>query len=211
MPPDETKPPSSFADRPLDGEDPAAEFVMERRWLPGPEGELTARVAYTNVPHHIVELSSRGFDWGNAGPGAHDLALNILETALRRTGHRGPRGARLEGACFILALLLRGRFVPAFVAPLPEEGGSIPASEVDRWIAGQRESLDPAERALLAPRYVWDGGGGGEHWSAAELAEILGEPLEERADGLYTAGGRRVARPLVPHPLDTADWETVPL
>jgi hypothetical protein len=202
---------SGFVDRPLGGEDPAAEFVMERRWLPGPEGELTERIAYTSVTHHVVDLSSRGFDWGNSGPGAHDLALNILETALQRLGHRGPRGARLDGACFILALLLRGRFVTAFVAPLPEEGGSIPASEVERWIAAQREMLDPGQRALLAPRYAWEGGAGGEHWSAGELAEIVGEPLREHADGLYTAEGRRIARALEPHPLDTAGWEAVPL
>jgi hypothetical protein len=202
---------SPFADRPLAGEDPAADFVMERRWLPGPAGELTERVAYTNVPHHVVDLSSRGFDWGNSGPGAHDLALNILETALRRLGHRGPRCAGLDGACFILALLLRGRFVTAYVAPLPEEGGSIPANEVERWIGAQRETLDPGQRALLAPRYAWESGAGGEHWSAGEMAEIVGEPLRERADGLYTADGRQVARTLEPHPLDTAAWEPVPL
>lgn len=208
---DETEPLPRFADRPLAGEDPAAEFVMERRWRPGPEGELTERITYTNVTHHVVDLSSRGFDWGNSGPGAHDLALNILEAALRRTGHRGPRGARLEGGCFILALLLRARFVTAFLAAVPEEGGSIATSEVERWIAGQMQTLDPAQRALLAPRYAWDGGVDGEHWSAGELAEIVGEPLRERAGGLYTEDGRRIARALEPHPLDAADWETDPL
>jgi hypothetical protein len=200
-----------FADRPLAGEEPAAEFRMERRWLPGSDGELTGRIAYTNVPHHVVDLASRGFDWGNAGPGAHDLALTILETALRRTGHRGPRSTRLEGACFLLALLLRGQFVAAFLAALPEEGGTLSAAEVEDWIAAERERLDPAQHALLAPRYAWEGGDDGEHWSAGELAEIVGEPLREHADGLYTADGRRIARRLEPHPLDTADWEPVPL
>lgn len=211
MPIHEADPFSRFSDRPLAGVDPAEGFVMERRWLPGADGALTERIAYTNVAHHVVDLSSRGFDWGNSGSGSHDLALNILETALRRIGHRGPRSARLEGTCFTLALLLRGRFAAAFLASLPEEGGTIPATEVERWIAGEVRTLDPARWALLAPRYAWEGGSDGEHWSAGELQEILGEPLQERAGGLYTADGRCIGRALEPHPLDGADWETVPL
>jgi hypothetical protein len=205
----ETNEAAGFTDRPLG--DAAADFVMERRWLPGRGGELTERIAYTNVAHHVVDLSPAGYDWGNASPGAHDLALNVLETALRRAGHRGPRATRLEGACFILALLLRGRFAAEFLAALPEEGGTIAASEVERWIAGQARTLDSAQSALLAPRYRWEDGGEGEHWSAAELEQITGEPLHERADGLYSSSGRRIARVLEPHPLDTAGWESAPL
>lgn len=200
-----------FADQPLAGGETAVDFTMERRWLPGSDGDLTERVAYTNVPHHVVDLSSRGFDWGNAGPGSHDLALNILETTLRRGGHRGPRGGRLDGSCFTLALLLRGRFTMAFVAALPEEGGTITAGDVERWVAGEMGTLDSAQWALLAPRYAWEGGSVGEHWSADELREILGETLQERADCLYTVDGRCVAHALDPHPLDMADWEAVPL
>lgn len=207
----EPEPFSRFSDRPLADVDPAAAFVMERRWLPRPDGALTGRITYTNVAHHVVDLSSRGFDWGNSGPGSHDLALNILETALGRIGHRGPRSACPEGACFTLALLLRGRFAAAFLAVLPGEGGTIPTGEVERWIAAEVSTLDPARWALLAPRYAWEGGGDGEHWSAGELQEIFGEPLQERTGGLYTASGRCVARVLEPHPLDAGDWETVPL
>lgn len=202
---------SRFSDRPLAGEDPTDAFVMERRWLPGPDGALTGRVACTNVAHHVVDLSSHGFDWGDSGPGSYDLALNILETALGRLGHRGPRSARQDGTCFTLALLLRGRFAAAFLAALPEEGGTLPASEVERWIAAEVRTLDPTRWALLAPRYAWEGGGDGEDWSAGELQEILGEALQERAGALYTADGRCVARVLEPHPLDGADWETIPL
>jgi hypothetical protein len=207
----EAEPISRFADRPLAGGEDAAEFTMERRWLPGSDGELTERIAYTNVPHHVVDLSSRGFDWGNSGPGSHDLALNVLESTLRRLGHRGPRSGRLDGACFALALLLRGRFTMSFVAALPEEGGTIPVSEVERWVAGEMRTLDSARWAMLAPRYPLEGGFDGEHWSADELREILGETLQERADGLYTPEGRCVARALEPHPLDMAAWERVPL
>lgn len=207
----DTSPIPRFSDRPLAAEDPAAAFVMERRWLPGPDGALTGRIAYTNVPHHVVDLSSRGFDWGNSGPGSHDLALNILEAALRQLDHRGPRSACPEGACFTLAILLRGRFAAAFLAALPEEGGTISAAEVERWIAEEVRTLDPTRWSLLAPRYTWEGGGDGEHWSAGELQEILGETLQERAGGLYTADGHCIARVLEPHPLDAADWETVPL
>lgn len=207
----EPEPFSRFSDRPLAGMDPAEAFRMERRWLPGADGALTGRIAYTNLAHHVVDLSPRGFDWGNSGPGSHDLALNILETTLRRIGHRGPRSARLEGTCFTLALLLRGRFAAAFLAALPDEGGTIPAAEVERWIAREVRTLDPVRWALLAPRYAWERGSDGEHWSASKLQEILGEPLQERAGALYTAGGRCIARVLEPHPLDEADWETIPL
>jgi hypothetical protein len=200
---------SRFADRPL--EDAGPDFVVERRWLPGASGELTAPIPCTNVAHQVVDLAPRGFDWGDPGPGAHDFALNILEAALRRLGHRGPRGVRTEGACFVLALLLRDGFVTEFVATLPEEGGRIGAADVDRWISGRLHGLDGAQRALLAPRYAWEDGAGGEHWSAAELREITGEPLREAPDGLYTAQGRRIARILDPHPLDGADWESCPV
>ena len=205
----ETERGDRFSDRPLDAA--AADFTMERRWLPGPGGELTGRIAYTNVPHHVVDLSPAGFDWGHAGPGTHDLALNVLETALRREGHRGPRAARPEGTCFILALLLRGRFAAEFLSTLPEDGGTIYSAEVDRWIGVQTRLLDATRCALLAPRYVWEHGPAGEHWSAAELEALTGERLHARADGLYTSSGRREARALDPHPLDAAPWESMPL
>ena len=67
-------------------------------------------------------------------------------------------------------------------------------SEVERWVAGEMRTLGSAQWAMLAPRYPLEGGFDGEHWSADELREILGETLEERADGLYTPEGRCVAR-----------------
>ena len=184
-------------------------FSMERRWLPDAEGGLTSRVAYTDVPRAVTGASTCDFDWGNAGPGAYELALNILEAVLLAMSHQGPRSAGLEGTCFTLALLLRGNFVASFVAAVPDEGGSFAIPEIVAWIDGATQALDPATRAFLAPRY-WLDGRRDEHWSFAELLQVVGTPLTLGPDGVY-AGTRRVAVPADPHPLGTAAWETQPI
>jgi len=208
---DETTPDHGFTDRPLPDHDRAIAFVMERRWLPGPDGTPADEVVCTNVPHHAVDLAARGFDWGNSGPGAHDLALNILETALRRLDHGGPRSRRLDGSCYTLALILRATFLRRFLATLPEEGGIIHTADVDDWLQERTAALDPVQRAVLSPRYVCADLHPEDDWSAPDLELILGTPLKARPDGLYTEEGRRIARLVQPHPLDTAEWETLPL
>lgn len=185
----------------------APTFTMERRWLPDSDGALTNRVAHTNVPRTLIGVSGCGFEWGSTGPGAHELAVNILEAALREMEHRGPRSAALEGDCFTLALLLRARFVAAFLAEVSDEGGSISLRTVTEWITSEERQLAPEVRAMIAPRYFVEGQA--EHWSSRELSEIFG-PLTTRADGVY-AGDRRIAVLAEPHPHSAACWETHPL
>lgn len=188
---------------------PTTAFNMERRWLPDAEGGLTSRVACTDVQRSVTGASACDFDWGNAGPGAYELALNLLEAALLAMSHKGPRSAALGGTCFTLALILRGNFVASFIAVMPDEGGSIGLQEIVAWIERETLALDPATRAFLAPRY-WLDGRRDEHWSFPELLQIVAEPLTVAADGIY-AGTRRVAVPADPHPLSTASWETQPI
>jgi hypothetical protein len=188
--------------------DGAAAFTLERRWLPDSDGALTNRLAHTNVPRTLTGASACGYEWGTTGPGAHELAVNILEAALREMGHRGPRSAGLDGDCFTLALLLRARFVAAFLAGMHEDGGSISLGTVTEWITLEEHQLASDVREMIAPRYFVEGQTD-EHWSARELSEIFG-PLTARADGIYS-GDRRIAILAEPHPLSAACWETPPI
>lgn len=186
-----------------------AGFTMERRWLPDADGALTARVSHTNVPRTVTAASACEFDWGNSGPGARELAVNLLEAALRDMAHGGPRSTALDGTCFTLALILSGKFVAAFLRGMPNEGGSIELHSITEWIGDEQHHLDPDVRALIAPRYCLPGSEG-QHWSSLELSAILGTPLTVRVDGLYAAE-TRVAVPAVPHPLSAACWESPPI
>lgn len=184
-------------------------ITLERRWLPDAEGGLTRRVTYTDVVRSVSGASACDFDWGNAGPGAHELALNVLEAALLAISHQGPRSAALEGTCFTLGLLLRGSFVASFLTHMPDEGGVLSLSEVIDWTLTATRALDPDTSALLAPRYRLEGASG-EHWSFAELLQIMDAPLTIGPDGIYD-GPRRIAIQCHPHPVDAAAWEGQPI
>lgn len=187
----------------------SASFSLERRWLPDAEGAFTARVSHTTVPRTVTAVSACDFDWGTSGPGAQELAVNLLEAALHSTGHAGPRSTVLDGTCFTLALVLAEKFVSAFLREMPDEGGEIDLHAVSDWIRDELQHLDPGLRALLAPRFFLVGSDS-QHWSMNELSTILGAPLRVRADGLYLAE-ERIAVPAVPHPLSAACWESAPI
>jgi hypothetical protein len=201
----------AWSDRPLDDTEIADAITLERRWLPDGDGALTTRVAYTNVPHAVSGLGTPGFDWGSDRPGSYDLALNVLEAALRRLGHAGPRSGAGAESCFTLALLLRARFASKVVATLPEDGAQVDAASIDAWIAEQVAGLDAVQAAMIAPRYALADGDSRLHWSLAEAEEVVGERLTVRAGSLLTAAGKAVAHVVDPHPLNTASWETHPL
>lgn len=78
--------------------------------------------ALTNIQHRKVLHSPTGFEWGYAGSGPADLALNIL---LRY----GVTEAQAEN--------LHQRFKDAFIATMPREGGRITRNEVIEWIESQ--------------------------------------------------------------------------
>jgi hypothetical protein len=201
----------AWSDRPLVNVGIPDGITVERRWLPDDDGALTTRVAYTNAAHAVAGLGAPGFDWGSDRPGSYDLALNVLEVALRRLGHAGPRSGAGAESCFTLALLLRGRFVSQVITTLPADGARIDAAAIDAWIAEQVAGLDATQAAMIAPRYALTDGDPRRHWSLAEAEELLGERLSVHAGSLVTAAGTAVAHVVDPHPLSAASWETHPL
>lgn len=83
--------------------------------------EQSVRVK-TNVPHTWRHHSPAGFEWGYAGSGPAELALNILvQFTDRVTSYR-----------------LHQLFKEDYVAPMPPEGGRISAEEIHGWIARRR-------------------------------------------------------------------------
>lgn len=73
----------------------------------------------TNVPHDIVLHSPTGLEWGYAGSGPSDMALNILalytdeDTAMR----------------------LHQDFKRAYIVNMPDEGGEITREQIEHWLA----------------------------------------------------------------------------
>lgn len=203
--------PSARSDGPLYGEESPCGITLERRWLADRDGALTTSVAYTNVAPTVGSLSTPEFDWGNYRPGCYDLALHVLEAALVRLSHAGPRSGTHTTSCFTLALFLRARFVSEILAAVPSDGADICWSVIENWIAKQISGLDDVQATMIAPRYALIGGNPLQHWTMTEAEELVGERLTVHAGGLHSASGQKVAHVLEPHPLNTASWEILPL
>lgn len=77
-------------------------------------------VVATNIPWRTVMHSPDGYEWGYAGSGPADFALNILL-------HYGVSPARADE--------LHQSFKAAFVAGLPARGGHIAGGDIRQWIA----------------------------------------------------------------------------
>lgn len=75
---------------------------------------------HTNVSRVITRHSPDGFEWGYGGSGPTDLALNILAAVI------GAEKAQKNG--------LYQLFKWAFIANLPEEGGTIRRSDILAWL-----------------------------------------------------------------------------
>jgi hypothetical protein len=121
----------NFTDVRLDtpGLDAGHGVVLERR----ANGEEYT-TACTNVPHLCTQHSPSGFEWGYAGSGPADLALNIVEWYLRTRGFTGGRMFCWRGQCFTLAWRLHQEFKFTFLANMPKSGGRISYAEIDRFV-----------------------------------------------------------------------------
>jgi hypothetical protein len=101
---------------------------------------------WTNVPHHVVSHSPTGFEWGYAGSGPADLALNIVECTLRLENHkqvgRKRKGFDGRGEYFRASWRLHQRFKRAFIETMPRDGGLIPYMDVVRWIQEKLASTE---------------------------------------------------------------------
>lgn len=90
---------------------------------------------YTNVPVSCLHHSPDGFEWGYGGSGPADLALNILDYAIKKLGlvEQVPVHCFI-GECSGEAWLLHQGFKGQFIAAVPEMGGFIPWREIVEWI-----------------------------------------------------------------------------
>jgi hypothetical protein len=79
---------------------------------------------FKGVEHRVIRHSPTGMEWGYAGSGPADLALNIL---------------LLAGLDQAEADWLYQDFKFAYIAPMPHEGGVIKTKEVRAWAGRMRE------------------------------------------------------------------------
>jgi hypothetical protein len=84
----------------------------------------TASGTAFNIPHALVSHSPTGMEWGYAGSGPSDFALNIL--------YRFTLDKQFSTKW-------HQEFKREFVAKLPEEGGVIPGWLVMQWIQSRRQ------------------------------------------------------------------------
>jgi len=89
---------------------------------------------WTNVPHIVTHHSPTGFEFGYAGSGPADLALNIVEMLLNRIGYHGAREKCWRGDCYRAAFELHQAFKFQFIATTPREGAIIPYEAVESWV-----------------------------------------------------------------------------
>lgn len=85
-----------------------------------PSGQAT----FKGVEHVIIRHSPTGMEWGYAGSGPSDLALNILHAA-------GLHQAEYDH--------LYQDFKFAYIAPMPTAGGVIKMKEVKAWVQRMRD------------------------------------------------------------------------
>lgn len=124
-----------FADKNIVDSDPLIDGVVIRR-----EGEGRGDVVWTNVHHLVVSHSSTGFNFGYAGSGAADLALNICEMYLRSIGYKGSKRPRYMGECFDLSWTVHQKFKEEFIArDVPSI--EIPIAKIREWFGNLPESI----------------------------------------------------------------------
>jgi hypothetical protein len=105
----------------------------------------TDNMVHTNVPHLVVNHSPSGFEFGYAGSGPADLALNICMWAY--TQLEGVTGSALKTTDPDTVTVWGGQqvhravwdmyqdFKSQFIAPVPHEGGEIDTEKILKWVS----------------------------------------------------------------------------
>lgn len=96
-------------------------------------------VTETNVPHLVVEHSPSGYEFGYAGSGPADLALNLAEAILRREGYRGEEVKTWDGGrCLRLAYEIYQEVKWRWIATIERvEGVTLDYQEVADYVKMQ--------------------------------------------------------------------------
>lgn len=118
----------------------------------------------TNVPHVVTHHSPTGFEFGYAGSGPADLALNIVEIILNNLGYEGKREKCWHGDCWALAFQLHQSFKFQFISPVPRlTGGVIQYSLAEEWVRS-RMQIALAEQ-MDQPEFPFGEFDDGAHWN----------------------------------------------
>ncbi len=121
---------TEFSDQPLDEHVSLTVALVLKR-----EGEKGSdhSIVRTNVPHLVVHHSPDGFEFGYAGSGPADLALNVCQVYLNSIGYKGSKTNCYDGVCWSLAWVLHQDFKRAFIADAPHWGITIPMFDIKAW------------------------------------------------------------------------------
>lgn len=97
------------------------------------DGDNDHAIVRTNVPHLVVHHSPSGFEFGYAGSGPADLALNVCQWYLNRIHYQGEKTQCFDGNCFSLAWVLHQDFKRDFIANAPHKGTVIAFGWIKEW------------------------------------------------------------------------------
>lgn len=110
------------------------------------------RRLHFNIRPKVVHHSPSGWEWGYAGSGPSDFALNILQLFVPSSSVRGLAPVKCwRGTCSKFAWLHHIAFKNEYIAGLPRKGGVIEGASIRAWIA-ERHRGDAAhdeQRALI--------------------------------------------------------------
>lgn len=123
---------SEFTDE-FDGSVPFTEFLVVKRRGSKTDADIE-RTVITNVSHLVTHHSPVGYEFGYAGSGPADLALNVCQLYLNITDYSGRKTKCWDGQCWTLAWMLHQEFKSAFLVDVPRNGFSIPFGVIDTWM-----------------------------------------------------------------------------
>lgn len=93
-----------------------------------------AGMAHASIPRTVIQHSPDGFEWGYAGSGPADLALNVLNAFVPPACDDLPPVACYRGHASQTAIQLHQPFKTALIAPMPHDGGVIPVGTIRDFI-----------------------------------------------------------------------------
>jgi len=89
----------------------------------------------TNVPRVAISHSPDGFQFGYAGSGPSDLALNAVELILTQLGYEGPRTkCAVSGNVFLESFNIYQDFKLKFIAAAGDEGARYQWQEIRDFV-----------------------------------------------------------------------------
>lgn len=97
----------------------------------------------TNVPHAVEHHSTNGFEWGYAGSGPADLALNIVHYFVNRMDNVGFGDTKSlnDGSVDRLTFYTYQRFKRDYLQGADRDGFSLDADQIRRWIETRVQEL----------------------------------------------------------------------